>query len=74
MNKRDIEQFAVSAVKDSITSCDYLDSYLSDNDKTPSWDGEIFIYSNPNRTNEDFVGSVKCQIKGKVQADLSKGV
>lgn len=74
MNKRDIEQFAVSAVKDSITSCDYLDSYLSDNDKTPSWDGEIFIYSNPNRTNENFVGSVKCQIKGKVQADLSKGV
>lgn len=74
MNKRDIEQFAVSAVKDSITSCDYLDSYLSDNDKTPSWDGEIFIYSNPNRTNEDFVGSVKCQIKGKVQTNLSKGV
>ena len=72
MNKRDIEMLAVNAVRESITVCDCLDSYLNDNDKTPSWDGEIYIYNNPERKKENLRGIIKSQIKGKVQEDLTR--
>lgn len=44
MNKKDIEVLAVNAVRESIAVCDYMEPYLNDNDKTPSWDGDIYIY------------------------------
>lgn len=44
MNKKDIETLAVNAVRDSIAVCDYMEPYLNDNDKTPSWDGDIYIH------------------------------
>lgn len=46
MTSRTIELLAVNAVRESIALCDHLEPYLSDNDKTPSWDGEIIIYDN----------------------------
>lgn len=49
MNTRTIELLAVNAVRESIALCDYMEPYLSDNDKTPSWDGEIFIYNKRDR-------------------------
>lgn len=42
MNKKDIEVLAVNAVRESIAVCDYMEPYLNDNDKTPSWDGDIY--------------------------------
>lgn len=72
MTNRDIETLAVNAVRDSIAVCDYLESYLNDNDKTPSWDGEIFIYGNSSKKKECFRGKISVQIKGKMQKDLSR--
>lgn len=72
MNIKTIEILAVNAVRDSIAVCDYMEPYLSDNDKTPSWDGEIFIYDKPDRKKEHLRGSVKVQIKGKEQRDLTR--
>lgn len=45
MDKTDIEQIAVSTVQRRVNLTKYLSSYLSDNDKTPSWDGFIYIYN-----------------------------
>ena len=72
MNKKDIETLAVNAVRDSIALCDYMEPYLNDNDKTPSWDGDIYIYTTPDRKKENLRGLIKSQIKGKEQSDLTK--
>lgn len=72
MTPRTIELLAVNAVRESIALCDHLEPYLSDNDKTPSWDGEIIIYDKPDKKKEYLRGSIKVQIKGKVQKDLTK--
>lgn len=74
MNKKDIEALAVNAVRESIAVCDYMEPYLNDNDKTPSWDGDIYIYTTPERKKKDFRGLVKSQIKGKKQNDLTKDI
>lgn len=71
MNKKDIETLAVNAVRDSIAVCDYMEPYLNDNDKTPSWDGDIYIYTTPDRKKENLRGLIKSQIKGKEQSNLS---
>ena len=39
-----IEQLAVSAVTTAITKCPYLSCEISSNDKTPSWDGYIYVH------------------------------
>lgn len=74
MNKKDIETLAVNAVRDSIAVCDYMEPYLNDNDKTPSWDGDIYIYTTPDRKKENLRGLIKSQIKGKEQSNLSKNI
>lgn len=74
MNKKDIEVLAVNAVRESIAVCDYMEPYLNDNDKTPSWDGDIYIYTTPERKKKDFRGLIKSQIKGKKQNDLTKDI
>lgn len=72
MTNRDIETLAINAVRDSITACDYLEAYLNDNDKTPSWNGEIFIYSSATKKKDCFRGKLPVQVKGKMQNDLSR--
>ena len=74
MNKKDIETLAVNAVRDSIAVCDCMEPYLNDNDKTPSWDGDIYIYTTPDRKKENLRGLIKSQIKGKEQSNLSKNI
>ena len=44
MDSRTIETLSVSAVRDSIDVCDYLQQYIDSNDKSPSWDGYVNIY------------------------------
>lgn len=74
MNKKDIETLAVNAVRDSIAVCDYMEPYLNDNDKTPSWDGDIYIYTTPDRKKENLRGLIRSQIKGKEQTNLTKNI
>lgn len=63
---------AVNAVRDSIAICDYLEPYIADNDKTPSWDGEIMIYDQPNKSRSAFWGKIAVQVKGTCQKNLSE--
>lgn len=71
LTTKTIEEFATNAVQKSILFCELLDPYISVNDKEPSWDGFVYIYSNARKTKEDFRGRVPVQVKGHEHEDLS---
>lgn len=60
-----IEKAAVGAVKNYVDSCPRLDSIINENDKTPFWDGDIFVYKSKSLTNVNFYGRVPVQVKGR---------
>ena len=70
----DIESAAVSAVKDAISMTDYLEEYIEEKDRGPSWDGHINVYSQAGNTHAKgkLVGQVPVQVKGKLIKDQSK--
>ena len=43
-NTKRIEESATTALKAALLRCPILDSYIDSNDKTPSWDGTVFVY------------------------------
>lgn len=65
MNKKLIEDLSVNAVIKSLSLTGYLSPYIATNDKEPSWDGTVYIYSNKNGKKEDITGKVLVQVKGK---------
>ena len=66
------ERNAVNAVKDYIDSTDILRSFLAENDKTPLWDGTVFVYRGEPDKNENLLGTLKTQIKGTEVADFKE--
>lgn len=62
----DIEIIATSTIEKLISRNSYLKTYIESNDKTPIWDGYVFVYRNKNRNkkNEDLIGKVPVQVKG----------
>lgn len=72
MNAKAIETLSISAVCASIAICEFLEQYISDNDKEPSWDGAIYIYNNKNKKKSGINGRVPVQVKGKMSKDFSK--
>lgn len=63
-SKKKIEQNAINEVRDFIDSTSCLRSYLEENDKTPLWDGSVFVYKGEPDKNENLVGTLRAQIKG----------
>lgn len=63
-SKKKIEQNAVNEVRDFIDSTSCLRSYLEENDKTPLWDGSVFVYKGEPDKNENLIGTLRTQIKG----------
>ena len=74
MTTKDVEEWAVTKVKDAIITSGYLDQFISENDREPSFDGKINVYNSSNKTKADFVGSVNIQVKGTQTEDLSADV
>lgn len=74
MDAKAIETLSVNAVRNSIVTSPYLDQYISDNDKEPSWDGNIYIYNNKRKNKTDLVGRIPVQVKGCQGGDFSKEV
>lgn len=72
LNKKAIETLSVNAVKDSIVTSDFLDQFINENDKEPSWDGFVYIYSNKTKKKSDLKGRMAVQIKGKLCDDHTK--
>ena len=64
MDKKIIEKKGIDAVSDYICNTGLMYPHLSDNDKTPLWDGEIFVYKKKNKlANKTFDFTVPVQIK-----------
>ncbi len=65
MTSKVIEELATNAVKKSIITTDFLDQFISENDKEPTWDGYVYIYDDKKKKKNDLRGRVAVQIKGK---------
>lgn len=72
LDKKSIETLSVNAVKNSIVTSDFLDQFITDNDKEPSWDGFVYIYGNKSKKKSELKGRLAVQVKGKECNDLSK--
>lgn len=72
MDRKAIETLSVNAVRDSIVVSDFLDQFIADNDKEPTWDGFVYIYSDKSKKKEKLKGRLPVQIKGKENDDFSK--
>lgn len=59
-----IEEKAVGAIRDSILATEYLFPHINSNDREPSWDGYINIYSSKAQTSDSLEGRVHVQVKG----------
>lgn len=68
MNNNRIERAAVRAVEEYIDRCPRLEPVLQSNDKTPIWDGEIYVYGKERHKVDDFSAIVHLQIKGSASA------
>lgn len=72
INNNDIESLAVMAVKTSLIDTEYLQQDISENDKTPSWDGSVFIYNENKGDKSKILGKVPVQVKGKGEKNHTK--
>lgn len=73
-NNKRIEESATTALKTALLCCPILDSYIDSNDKTPSWDGSVFVYRNEKQKKCDLRGKVPIQVKGTETVFVSKTV
>lgn len=69
LDSKTIETFSVNAVKDSIVMSEFLEQFIAENDKEPSWDGFVYIYNNRDKKKSDLKGRMPVQIKGKLCDD-----
>ena len=52
-NTKRIEESATAALKAALLRCPILDSYIGSNDRTPSWDGTVFVYKSEKTKKEN---------------------
>lgn len=72
LDNRAIETLSVNAVKNSIVTSEFLDQFIADNDKEPSWDGFIYIYGDKSKKISSLKGRMPIQVKGTECDDHSK--
>ncbi len=70
-NNKRIEETAVNALKGELLRCEVLDSFIDSNDRTPSWDGTVFIYNDKTRKKANLIGRAPIQVKGTGAAIVS---
>lgn len=71
MDKKAIETLSINAVRDSIVVSDFLDQFIPDNDKEPSWDGSVYIYTDKSKKKSFLKGRMPVQVKGTIKDDLT---
>ncbi len=72
LDKKAIEILSVNAVKNSIVTSGFLDQFISDNDKEPSWDGFVYIYGDKSKKKDKLKGRMPVQVKGTECSDFAK--
>ncbi len=65
------ETAAVSKVAEAVNASKILKADFAIGDRTPIWDGYIYIYSSQNHKNNNFKNRIPVQIKGTVVKRLS---
>lgn len=66
MDALKIETNAVDKLKSVLCRCDKILADISTNDKTPSFDGTIFMYNSTELNKRNIRGFIQIQVKGKV--------
>lgn len=66
MNKdcKAIEEKAVLYFKEYILDSKLLSQFVTENDKVPCWDGDLFLYSSSVKDKNHFIGKIPVQVKG----------
>lgn len=72
MNSIKIEKGAIDTLRRIIRLHDNMNDFLNDNDKEPSWDGNIYLYKNEDLKAEDIKYIIPTQVKGKNDETLLK--
>lgn len=65
MKSNKIEMNALLKLRTSLERCDRVGTDIRENDRTPSWDGDIYIYSSANNEKANIIGKISIQVKGK---------
>ena len=63
MTNKQIEEAGNAAINSYFARCEHISANLSQNDKTPLWDGELFLYHSSNHSISNLIGPVKVQVK-----------
>lgn len=71
VNTKRIEEAATTTLKRALLKCPIIDSYIDSNDKTPTWDGAVFVYQNAKQKKSDFLGKAPVQVKGTIKRIVS---
>ena len=74
MVSSDIEKMAVIKVQEEILrNKEYLSEYINSNDKTPMWDGNIYVYNNSKKEKKFYQGKIETQVKGEEVKKIKRG-
>jgi hypothetical protein len=65
MNNNKLEQSSVTKLRDCLDRCIHLEHDIKENDKTPTWDGEIRIYRSPEFKVGMLIGVARAQVKAQ---------
>ncbi|MBR4156522.1 MAG: hypothetical protein IKU01_07470 [Bacteroidales bacterium] len=72
MDNSTIEQLGINAVTTYLCTCGYISPQIDKNDKTPMWDGFLYVYNNPNKfCNESFHYRIPVQVKASECGEIS---
>ena len=70
-NNKIIEIRSISFLKCCLTNSSKIIPNINENDKTPSWDGNVEIYNNSSTKKEYLDGCVPVQVKGRWRNNVS---
>jgi hypothetical protein len=74
MTANDIESIAIDTIKRELRKyIKMFTPHLQENDKTPFWDGEIWVYKDANKTKKDYADRIFVQVKGRKVQKISQG-
>ena len=68
MDKDKVEKASVAAIEKYLLPCSLIKSFINTNDKTPFWDGDLFVYKKDDQKGnlkDNFHGRVPIQVKGR---------
>lgn len=72
VNNKRIEESAINVLKGALLKSPYLECYIDSNDKTPSWDGNVFVYKSKDNKKNNIMGKVPIQVKGTKSNPVNK--